>query len=102
MVLSRLYKALKLTDRKLKAVAVALLVLDIVDVASAVALGRVETLMRLDLLITLVEMAAFYVLFFPLTMRLQRGRADAVDMTLLLILLYVLMVANMFKLNPVG
>jgi hypothetical protein len=102
-----LYKAWKLTDRELKVAAVVLLVFAVVDVAaSAVVLGRVETLMRLDLLVALAKMVAFYVLFVPLMIRLiqrdiQRGSADAVDMALLLILLHV-MVVNMFKLALVG
>jgi hypothetical protein len=103
VALSKLYRAWKQTDRKLKTSAAVLLAAAVADIAvSALTLGRVETLLRLDALAALAEMVAFYVFFVPLMMYLiqrdiQRGRADAIDLVVLLILLHV-MVTNMFKL----
>lgn len=101
---AKLYRDWKRLDRRLNAAAVALLVAAVVDVAaSAVALGRIDAFWRLDVQIAIAEMTLIYVLILPLIIHLiqrdiQRGRADAVGLALLLILLHV-MVTNIFKLG---
>jgi hypothetical protein len=78
-----------------KSAAAVLLVAVVADVvASAVLLGRLVVFLRLDMLLALAEAVAVYLFLLPMVMRLiqrdiQRGRADATDFALLLILLHV-------------
>jgi hypothetical protein len=101
--MSKLLRAWKQADGGFKVAAVVLLVALVVDTAvTAVSFGRVDVFLRLDMLAVLAVATVFYIFFMPLMMviiqrDMRRGRADAVDFALLL-LLYHITTTNMFRL----
>jgi len=97
--MSKLLEKWKQSIRRFEAVAVVMLVVLLGDAAATAALfRRTGVLLHLDMLAVLITTAVFYIFFMPLVAHIawrdvQRGRADAADFTLMLLLYHVAITA---------